>query len=204
MNRTSFRSSLLPFISRKALCRVLLFVLCGLMLSACGKQEPDPYGGAESIWRFASSAIILNVKSSDELNLYRKKSHTLAVCAYQLSNDRGFNEMLRSDVGMEQLVQCGRFDDSVVNYEQVFFTPGSARTITMDRREGTKLFALVGGYYDSKSGDSHRMTRIPVVEVSDSWVPLVGGKRKEAGKLILDVYLDKTSMSVVEAKGQGR
>ena len=179
---------------------VMLAVLCALALCACGKQS-DPYGDPqETVWRYGPSSISLNVSSSTDLNLYQNKAHTLAICAYQLSNDRGLNELAGSAAGMDQLVLCGRFDDSVVHHEQLFFTPGSSRNLVLNRHEGAKLFVLVAGYYDSRRGSSVRTVRIPVVDVSDSWVPLVGPTHKEAGSIALDVYLDKTSLQVVETK----
>lgn len=205
MNRTSPLHLLLPRFAQRTLCGTMLLMLCALVSVSCGKQQPDPYvAQQETIWKYGPSEIVLNVKSSQDLNLYRNKSHTLAVCAYQLSGDRGFNELVRSDAGLEQLVQCGRFDESVIHYEQAFFPPGSSRTLTLDRREGVKHFALVAGYYEPGQGSKYHLARIPLVEVSDSWVPLVGATRKEAGKLFLDVNLDNTSMYAVESKRQAQ
>lgn len=173
-----------------------------MALFGCAK-DPDPYvqNPSNRIWTYGPEAITLNVKAVEQLNLYDKKAHTLAVCVYQLSSEKGFGELAQNKAGIDRLVACSRFDDSVVNFEQAFFEPGASRTLRLNRHEGSRYLAIAAGYYDFSPSHSTRTVPIPVVNVADTFIPAsVGPSHKEAGPLRIDVYLEKTGLHIAAPK----
>ena len=110
--------------------------------------------------------------------------------------------MPRSKEGVNRLVECARFDDSVVHSELVIFAPDTSRTLSMDRYEGAKHVGIAAGYYESSPAQSAKIMPVPVTEVSDGWRMFVpGAGRKAPGNLTVDVHLERNGMQLVN---QGR
>lgn len=185
---------------RNVVLVVCLLVLCGC--STTGDAEPAP---RDMSWKRKAKDIVLNVDAAPNLNLFQNKAHTLALCVYQLADDTAFLDLAATKSGVTKLVECGRFDDSVVHSEMVIFAPDTSRKLTMDRYEGTKHLALAAGYYESSPSQSARLVSIPVTEVSDGWRMFVpGAGQKAPGKLALDILLGKSGMQITQAGERSR
>lgn len=187
------------------LLKAAVLAVCLIALCGCSKQgdvEPAP---RDMDWKRKSKDIVLNVHAVPSMNLFQNKAHTLALCVYQLSDDTAFLELASTKNGVNKLVECGRFDDSVVHSEMVIFAPDTSRKLTMDRYEGTKHLAIAAGYYESSPNQSARSVAIPVSEVSDGWRMFVPGAGKKApGKLALDILLGKNGMQIAPAGEKAR
>ncbi len=135
--------------------KMILLFMAGLAFLAvsCATTVQAPY---------KQDAITLRLKSSNELNLYNGKAHTLLLCVYQLKDPNAFNQLLDERDGVSRLLECRRFDPSVTGSRRLIINPGREITRTLDRAEGTKYVGVAAGYYDMEPGGMVRLYRIPV------------------------------------------
>ncbi|MBW2567888.1 MAG: type VI secretion lipoprotein TssJ [Deltaproteobacteria bacterium] len=122
-------------------------------------KKPDPV----PVRSFGERAIKIDYKADKELNLYEGKSHTILMCLYQLSDSNIFNELSKSKDGLNKLLGCLRFDESVVGFKRIIVQPGENKTVYLDRAEKAKWVGLVAGYYDLAPGQITHLFEIPVV-----------------------------------------
>lgn len=144
----------------KSLVILSLLVLFLPLFNACTTdKKPDPV----PVRSFGERAIKISYKADKELNLYEGKSHTILMCLYQLSDSNIFNELSKSKDGLNKLLGCLRFDESVVGFKKIIVQPGENKTIYFDRAEKAKWVGLVAGYYDLAPGQITYLFEIPVV-----------------------------------------
>lgn len=178
------------------LFRAIVLVAVAVIVSGCSKQPDYRPDGDGVAWIFGPREIVLNLKASESLNLFEGKAHTLAMCVYQLSSDKSFNTLGKTPEGVSQLMACQRFDDTVISFEQIFVAPREARSVVLDRQEGTRILGLAAGYYAS-TNSSARSVPIPVE--NSGVLSFLGAGRKVAAKLVLDVRLERTDMQFAKA-----
>jgi type VI secretion system VasD/TssJ family lipoprotein len=136
------------------LCVSLVFLS---VLWSCASQPVAP----PSEWRYEQGAIHLNLQADFQLNLYEGQPHTLLVCVYQLRDPNAFNQLTEDEDGLYKLLECSRFDSSVVNSKRLFIQPGQTLTDTLDRAEGARYVAVVAGYYLVRKESLVRLYKIP-------------------------------------------
>lgn len=138
-------------------------VLLGLsvMLTGCSSA---PLVTVPPDWRYEQGAISLHITADPQLNLFHKTPHALVLCVYSLRDPNAFNQLLDERDGLPKLLECGRFDPTVVHARQMVIQPGEQIDETLDRAEGAKFITIAAGYYNL---DRERVTRawpIPVLE----------------------------------------
>ena len=176
------------------LCGAFLLIMA-FFLGGCSSPQGPYMSESDSVaWTFGPQGIVLNMKASEGLNQYRDRAHTLAMCVYQLSSSKSFDERAQTNEGVSTLVGCQRFDETVIHFEQIFVTPGENRSVVLDRREGTRAVGLAAGYYASNPGSCAKSTPIPVETTG------VFSTRREAAKLVLDLLLERTGMHFVKVE----
>ncbi len=143
---------------KKYLERVCLFLLI-MVVCSCASQPIAP----PSEWRYEKEAIHLHLKADSELNLYDGTSHTLLVCVYQLRDPNAFNQFTEDKDGLDKLLECSRFDPSVATSKRLIMYPGHDLRIALDRAEGARYVAVVGGYYRPHKDGMVRLYDIPWV-----------------------------------------
>lgn len=136
-----------------------LFIFFPLFSACTTDKKPDPV----PVRSFVERAIKIDYKADRELNLYEGKPHTILMCLYQLVDSDIFNELAKSKDGLNKLLSCLRFDESVVEFKKIIVQPGESKTIYLDRAEKTKWVGLVAGYYDLVPGQITHLFEIPVV-----------------------------------------
>lgn len=163
------------------------FFCIWLLLTGCsstpGPQAPPPVP-APAVWGYEKDAIELRIQADPQLNLFQKTPHTLLLCIYHLRDPLSFNQLQDERDGLQQLLECGRFDQSVLYARRLVIQPGQEIRETLDRPEGARFINFAAGYY---SMQKERMTRsFPV--------PLGEKKRGKTvlqlpQKLSIDLYL---------------
>ena len=96
---------------------------------------------------FEKGAIRVEVSADPQLNRYQKNSHALLLCLYQLKEPDGFSQLAQERDGIRKLLECGRFDATVVSARQVVVQPGQELKDVRDRGEGARYLGVATGYY---------------------------------------------------------
>ncbi|NOZ68393.1 MAG: type VI secretion system lipoprotein TssJ [Deferribacteres bacterium] len=133
--------------------RILFAAGLAFFFISCATTVQAPY---------KQDAITLHLKSSNDLNLYNGKAHTLLLCVYQLKDPNAFNQLLDERDGLPRLLECRRFDPSVTGSRRLIINPGREITRTLDRAEGTKYVGVAAGYYKMEPDSMVRLYQIPV------------------------------------------
>lgn len=185
-------------------------LLAGILLAGCGggaATTPGMSGTASSASKSASTAssalsaasisytgsypyereaVRIHLKADPRLNLFDATAHTLFICVYHLRDPNGFNQLLDETDGIGKLLECARFDPSVMGTRKIVVQPGGEVNETVDRPEGAKYVALVAGYSKLRKEDSVRLYPVPIIEKRIGW-----SVRSTAmpGPLAIDLFL---------------
>lgn len=165
-------------------------ILLPLLLASCAGGSSSGGGSAAGAYGYEKDAISLHLKGDPMLNLFEKRPHTLLVCVYQLRDPNALNQVLQDAEDVTKLLECGRFDPSIVNTKKFILQPGKEITEALDRAEGARYIGIVAGYYNL---DKQRASRIIPVPVSG----LLG---KKASRMNLDVILGPGEILGVKEK----
>jgi len=177
--------------------RASMLLACGvvlpLLLASCagGSSSGGAGGGAGSgAYEYEKDAITLHLKGDPKLNLFERRPHTLLVCVYQLRDPNALNQVLQDADDVSKLLECGRFDPSILNTKKYILQPGKEITEALDRAEGARYIGIVAGYFNL---DKQRASRIIPVPVSG----LFG---KKAARMNLEVFLGPDEIQGVKEK----
>ena len=174
--------------------RASLLLACGivlpLLLASCAGGSSSGGGAGPGAYEYERDAIILNLKGDRNLNLFEKRPHTLLVCVYQLRDPNALNQVLQDAEDVSKLLECGRFDPSIVNTKKLIVQPGKEITEALDRAEGARYIGIVAGYYNL---DKQRASRIIPV-------PVGGMFGKKAERMNLEVFLGPDEIQGVKEK----
>lgn len=111
---------------------------------------------------YEEGAINLRLKSGPDVNLFEGKSHTLLLCVYQLRDPNAFNQLFDEEDGISKLLECSRFDASVMSSKRIVIQPNEETTKTLDRSEGTKYIGIVAGYFQMEKKNIMRLIQVPL------------------------------------------
>ncbi|MEN6620261.1 MAG: type VI secretion lipoprotein TssJ [Smithella sp.] len=198
------KSFLIPFI--------FCFIICTFALSCSQKSsnvqsEKKPGNAAasepvaktnpemEPVSFFDPKGIQINYTADKMLNSYEDRSRTLMVVVYQLNNINAFNNLVKDESGISQLLENERFDTSVVGMDKLFIEPGRKDTIYLNRVENARWVAIVAGYCDSIPRQAHRIFEIPVIVEKKG----VYGFRKTEARVVplqVDLYFGTQALQL--------
>jgi type VI secretion system VasD/TssJ family lipoprotein len=171
-----------------------MLLACGivlpLLLASCAGGSSSGGGAASGVYGYEKDAISLHLKGDPNLNLFEKRPHTLLVCVYQLRDPNALNQVLQDAEDVSKLLECARFDPSIVNAKKFILQPGKEITEALDRAEGARYIGIVAGYYNL---DKQRASRIIPV-------PVGGMIGKKASRMKLDVFLGPDEIQGVKEK----
>lgn len=174
--------------------RASMLLACGivlpLLLASCAGGSSSGGGAASGVYGYEKDAISLHLKGDPNLNLFEKRPHTLLVCVYQLRDPNALNQVLQDAEDVSKLLECARFDPSIVNAKKFILQPGKEITEALDRAEGARYIGIVAGYYNL---DKQRASRIIPV-------PVGGMIGKKASRMNLDVFLGPDEIQGVKEK----
>ncbi|WP_136526062.1 type VI secretion system lipoprotein TssJ [Geomonas ferrireducens] len=120
---------------------LVIAVMAGCLTAACSPQVRGEGKGS------GSTVMSLTVQADPQLNRYEKTSHALMLCLYQLREPEGFRLLVQARDGLPRLLECGRFDASVVSARQIVVQPGQTVSQNCDKVEGARYLGLATGYY---------------------------------------------------------
>ena len=143
--------------------------------------------GPPSEWRYEQGAVHLNLQADSQLNLYEGQPHTLLVCVYQLRDPNAFNQLTEDEDGLYKLLECSRFDSSVVSSKRLFVQPGQTLTDALDRAEGARYVAIAAGYYLVRKEGMVRLYDVPWYVEKKGF--LGSNKISKPGPLTIDLVL---------------
>ncbi|MEK6779645.1 MAG: type VI secretion lipoprotein TssJ [Candidatus Deferrimicrobiota bacterium] len=134
---------------------------------------------------YESGAVRIHLKADPRLNLFDATPHTLFICVYHLRDPNGFNQLLDETDGIGKLLECARFDPSVMGTRKIVVQPGGEVSEAVDRPEGAKYVALAAGYSRLRKEDSVRLYPVPIIEVRSG----LFSKTARPGPLAIDLFL---------------
>lgn len=157
---------------------LLGLVACGVHSAGTKPPPPKPWevpqnaASPEQVkWAYEPGGLTLHLKADPELNLFEGFSHNLVLCMYQLTEPAPFQELAANPGGIRKLLECVRFDPTVVHVERRFISPGQEASLVMDRAEGARHFALVAGYNHLQPGLVTTLYSFPVTASRAGWLP---------------------------------
>ena len=163
---------------KNALLLIVPFVM--IMIASCAGTPQ---------YLYEKEAIVLKLTSDSQLNLYRNSPHTLLLCLYQFRDPNAFNQLLDEKDGLQKLLECSRFDQSVTSAKSFVVLPNGEKVERIDRVEGTKYVGLIAGYYSLQKENATLFVPIPVSSF--------GSKPKV---LNIDLYLGPQGIRKTEKK----
>jgi len=137
---------------------LVLLCLCSCSVFSGSKDKGDADKPAIP---YEKESIILNINSDPQLNLYQGQPHSLALCIYQLKDPNAFNQLSEERNGLPRLMQCERFDPSVLSSKRIFVHPARHVKEVRDRAEGARYLGIVAGYYTLEKSRVVRFYPIP-------------------------------------------
>jgi type VI secretion system VasD/TssJ family lipoprotein len=148
---------------------------------------------AESAARMAfPEAVHLHIKADPQLNYYQAGPHTLFLCIYHLKDSAMFNQLMDEKDGPAKLLECGRFDPSVLKSSNMIIQPSQEVTESLGRVEGARYVGIIAGYYNNfRKERIFRSFRIPGIDSTSV---------QKMGTLYVDLYLGPQEM--VELRGK--
>ncbi|QWV98593.1 type VI secretion system lipoprotein TssJ [Geomonas nitrogeniifigens] len=148
--------------------RILLAASVLGLLAGCTMNMRLAENGASAS---PGGVIRLKVQADAQLNRYDRSSHALLLCLYQLKEPDGFRQLAQNKDGVPKLLECGRFDASVVNAKLLVVQPGQELSQSCDKGEGTRYLGLATGYY---SLGKRKVTELLAVPSRDAAEALQG------------------------------
>jgi type VI secretion system VasD/TssJ family lipoprotein len=178
----------------------LLSVLNGCSSARTAVPSPAPVQTATPItipadWSYEKNAIKLHVKADPRLNLFHKTPHTLMLCIYHLRDPNSFNELQDQRDGLQKLLECSRFDPSVVHARRLVIQPGQEINESIDRPDGARFVNVAAGYYNMRK-DSVTRSYPVAVSVEKRGETLV----QTTQKMTVDLYLGATEIQSLQNK----
>lgn len=164
-----------------------------LRSEAAAKVAEAAAARAESAARMAfPEAVHLHIKADPQLNYYQAGPHTLFLCIYHLKDSAMFNQLMDEKDGPAKLLECGRFDPSVLKSSSMFIQPSQEVTESLGRVEGARYVGIIAGYYNNLRKERIvRSFRIPGIDSTSV---------QKMGTLYVDLYLGPQEM--VELRGK--
>jgi len=159
-----------------------------LKAEAAAKLAEAAAAKAEAAAKMAfPDAVHLHMKADPQLNYYQASAHALFLCIYHLKDSAVFNQLMDEKDGLAKLLECGRFDPSVLRSGSVIIQPSQEVTESLGRVEGARYIGIIAGYYNNfKKEGIVRFFKIP--GIGSTFV-------QKMGNLYVDLYLGPQGMA---------
>ena len=116
-------------------------------------------------WSFESNAIAMRLHASDQLNLFRGRTHTLLLHVYQVRDPGGISRRLDTPAEVLRLLRRGDDDLDVLALKQVIIGPNQQKLLRIDRADRARYLVLIAAYAELDIDDAVRI--VPIPEVND-------------------------------------
>jgi len=170
-----------------------------LVVSACS-STPTELTVAEEEWAYEVRAINLVLKSTADVNTVSGRPHSIAVGLFQMNDPNTFSGLSVTREGAVELLQKGKIDDSIVDFQLLTIRPGEQKKISVSRAQTAKYIGVVAGYFKLNPKTDVKIFPIPIraikrglVEKTLAFAALVSDEAKAVpGKLNVIVNLGRT------------
>ena len=124
-------------------------------------NEPAAAGKPDGSLAYKKDELSFHIKADSQLNRFHGNSHALYLCIYQLKDPNAFNQQAEEKDGLAKLLECTRFDASVVNAKRFVVQPGTEINDIRDRAEGARFIGIATGYYGAEKVKATQLNPIP-------------------------------------------
>jgi len=101
--------------------------------------------------------LVFQIAAGRDLNTFNRQAHTLVLVLYQLSQSTVFGQLAETPEGRMKLLEGEAFDPSVLARRRVVVQPGESQSLVMDRIEGSRYAAAIGGFYNASGPGAARV-----------------------------------------------
>ncbi len=179
--------------------KILTTLLAFCALASCA-SKPTELTVPEEKWVYEIRAINLVARASTDLNTVRGRPHSLALGIFQMNDPNTFRGLSVSQAGAVELLQKGKIDDSVVNFQLINIRPGEQKKVSINRAQTAKYIGVIAGYFKLNPKTDVQIFPIPVREIKRGVVEkalamasLISDEAKAIpGKLNLFIDLGRT------------
>ena len=177
----------------------LLFVIVTLLISACG-STPTELSVEEEEWTYEVRAVNLVLRASSDVNSVSGRPHSIAVGLFQMNDPNTFRGLSVTPEGAVELLQKGKIDETVVDFQLLTLRPGEQKKASVSRAETAKYIGVIAGYFRLNPKTDVKIFPIPVreiprgvVEKTLAWASIISDEAKAVpGKLNIIVDLGRT------------
>uniref|UniRef100_C6E3J8 Type VI secretion lipoprotein, VC_A0113 family n=1 Tax=Geobacter sp. (strain M21) TaxID=443144 RepID=C6E3J8_GEOSM len=136
-------------------------MLVAVMLALIGVGCSTGGGTTGARGNDSKDLVRVEIAADPQLNRYEKNSHALVLCLYQLNDVESFTRLAQGNEGMPKLLECGRFDGTVVSVGQMVVQPGQELTEIRERGNGARYLGIATGYYSTGRKKMTALATIP-------------------------------------------
>ncbi len=130
------------------------------------QEEKVPLAVPPDGWIYEKKAITLRVQSSNDLNIFQNRVHTLLLAIFQISDPNIFNEKSKTREGIADLLTMDSINAGlgIVNLKKVVIRPGNVDVFVVDRAKSAQYVGIVTGYARLEPENVIRIVEIPAVQ----------------------------------------
>jgi type VI secretion system VasD/TssJ family lipoprotein len=167
---------------------VVMICLCSCSLFSGSKdKEAEKIESVKPAIPYEKESIILKIRSDPQLNRFQGQPHSLALCTYQMKDPNAFNQLADERNGLSRLMECERFDPSVLSSKRIIVHPARQMKEARDRAEGARYLGIVAGYYPLEKSRALLLYPLPYP-----------GSRGGSKELVIDLDLGQGQINLVK------
>lgn len=175
------------------LCAFLLAIISG----GCVDSSVQKKLAIEEVRApFETSAITLNVTAKPDLNKWNEMSNSCTIIIIQAESKAILDKVIQDPFQLKILFNGAGTDERILRVDRYAVMPGQQNTLHIDRAEGTRILAVVAGYYPFPSQKHMAYFSIPITSTSQGWI----SKKWQAKltRLNADIKLSSNSLYTSE------
>lgn len=185
---------------------LLAWISLSLLLAGCS-TTPTELVVNEEEWTYEVRAINMVVRAAADVNSVSGRPHSIAVGLFQMNDPNTFNGLSVTREGAVELLQKGRIDESIVNFQLITIRPGEQKKVSISRANTAKYIGVIAGYFKLNPQTDIKIFPIPVraikrgiVEKTLAFATLIADEAKAVpGKLNVYVDLGRTGSKQIVA-----
>jgi type VI secretion system VasD/TssJ family lipoprotein len=194
--------------------RLCLIGLILVGLGACA-SAPTELVVEEQEWVYEVRAINMLIRAASDVNSVSGRPHSIALGIFQMNDPNTFSALAVDQAGPEgafELLQKGKVDDTIVNFQLISMRPGEQKKISISRAQTAKYIGVIAGYFKLNPKTDVKIFEIPVraikrgiVEDALAFATLISDEAKAIpDKLSIFVDLGRTgTKQIVTLGGKG-
>ena len=145
-------------------------------------------------WTYHDRAIHIHTTAPTDLNSISGRPHTLMIGVFQLNDPNTFQGLSATREGAVKLLNEGRVDDTVAQFDRLIIQSGEEKVISIDRAQSSMYVGLISGYFGLNTELDVHIFNIPVKAAKRGAVDLVlanlGLIADEAKAIPDEMYID--------------